>query len=259
MYSQKYLKSCAEKIARKLITKKKNNYFKTPYKHLIIDNVLDKKFANYCMNCFPSLNKKKLWEKTNTKSIEIKYRSNWNSEFDIPDGIVNLVRILNSSIFLNALSKRFSIAKLMPDPYYTGGGLNVTKKNGLLDVHIDGNYHDASGLNRRLNVLIYFNPGWKKNWGGEFGVYSNNGKTCLKKIEPLFNRLVVFDTHDYSFHGLPNPINFPKKKPRKSLLLYYYTKEMRPKNLRKITKPHSALWVKKKLLDKKGNILRNYY
>ena len=50
----------------------------------------------------------------------------------------------------------------MPDPYFTGGGLNITERGGLLDVHVDGNYHDASGLNRRLNILIYFNPGWKK-------------------------------------------------------------------------------------------------
>jgi Rps23 Pro-64 3,4-dihydroxylase Tpa1-like proline 4-hydroxylase len=95
--------------------------------------------------------------------------------------IVSLVRILNSSIFLKALSKVFSIPKIMPDPYFTGGGLNVTEKGGLLDVHVDGNYHDASGLNRRLNILLYFNPGWKKSWGGEFGIYSDGGKRCVKK------------------------------------------------------------------------------
>ena len=96
--------------------------------------------------------------------------------------MASLVRILNSSIFLKALSKVFSIPKIMPDPYFTGGGLNITERGGLLDVHVDGNYHDASGLNRRLNILIYFNPGWKKSWGGEFGIYSNNGKKCLKKL-----------------------------------------------------------------------------
>ena len=102
------------------------------------------------MRDFPSIKKEKFWEKSNIKSIEIKYRSNWNSEFDIPEYMACLVRILNSSIFLKALSKVFSIPKLMPDPYFTGGGLNVTEKGGLLDVHVDGNYHDASGLNRRL-------------------------------------------------------------------------------------------------------------
>ena len=146
----------------------------------------------------------------------------------------------------------------MPDPYFTGGGLNVTEKGGLLDVHVDGNYHDASSLNRRVNVIVYFNKGYKKSWGGEFGIYSNNGKKCLKKVEPIFNRLIAFDTHDYSFHGLPNPLNFPKKKTRKSLILYYYTQAKRPKNQTKVSKPHSALWLKKNLLDKNGNVVRKY-
>ncbi len=259
MSNQRILKINANKIANKILkTKKNKNFFNKPFKHLIVDDFLDNKFAKKCLNDFPNLKQKKQWEKSNIKSIEIKYRSNWDSEFDIPDNMVNLVRILNSSIFLKALSKSFSIPKLIPDPYFTGGGLNLTERGGLLDVHVDGNYHDATGLNRRLNILIYFNPNWKESWGGEFGIYSNNGKRCVKKIEPIFNRLVAFDTHDYSYHGLPKPINFPKKSPRKSLILYYYTKDKRPKSHVKVSKPHSALWRKKNFLDKKGKVVRNY-
>ncbi|MDC0914959.1 2OG-Fe(II) oxygenase [Candidatus Pelagibacter sp.] len=259
MKNQKYLKTCATNIASKLLkTRKNKKFFSKPFKHLFIDNLIEENFAKQCMRDFPNIKKKKLWEKSDIKSIEIKYRSVWESEFDIPENIVDLVRILNSSIVLKALSKIFSIPKLMSDPYFSGGGLNVTEKGGLLDVHVDGNYHDASGLNRRLNILLYFNPGWKKSWGGEFGIYSNDGKKCVKKIEPLFNRLIAFDTHDYSYHGLPNPINFPKSKSRKSLILYYYTREKRPKNQIKVSRPHSALWLKKNFLDKKGKVVRRY-
>ena len=79
-----------------------------------------------------------------------KSRSNWTSEFDIPEKIIDVIRILNSSLILKAMSELFSIPKLMPDPYFSGGGLNVSQTNGLLDVHVDGNYHDASSLNRQL-------------------------------------------------------------------------------------------------------------
>jgi len=61
---------------------------------------------------------------------------------------------MNSSYFLQAMGERFGIPKVLPDPNFTGGGLNATKPGGLLDVHVDGNYHDAAGLNRRLNALI---------------------------------------------------------------------------------------------------------
>ena len=88
---------------------------------------------------------------------------------------------MNSGPFLKALSESLEIPKLIPDPYFTGGGLNVTVSGGLLDVHIDGNYHDATGLHRRVNAILYLNPGWKKNWGGEFGLYDNKGNKLIKK------------------------------------------------------------------------------
>lgn len=235
-----------------------NNFSTSPFKHYFIDNFFPEDFANQCLNYFPDTKDLNQWETKNDKDIEIKMRSNWKSEFDIPDVIIDAIRILNSSLFMLEVSKIFDIHKIIPDPYYTGGGLNVTKKGGLLDVHVDGNYHDATGLDRRLNAILYLNKNWKKNWGGEFGLYDKEGKKCLKKIDPIFNRLVIFDTHDFSYHGLPDPVNFPDDSPRKSIILYYYTKEKRPTNQILSSKPHSALWVKKDKKDKKGNIEREF-
>ncbi|WP_341791064.1 2OG-Fe(II) oxygenase [Rickettsia endosymbiont of Gonocerus acuteangulatus] len=59
--------------------------------------------------------------------------------------------------------------------------------SGILDVHVDGNYHDATGLSRRMNVILYLNPNWQKGWSGEFGIYNENGDKYLKRVEPLFN------------------------------------------------------------------------
>lgn len=259
MYTQNNLKTYSRLAAEKIKKSKINiNFFKKPYKHLIIDNFFEEKLAKECLNNFPKINDPE-WEFYNDKDIEIKYRSKWSSEFDIPDGIINVIRIMNGADFLIAISEIFNIKKLIPDPYFTGGGLNMTKKGGLLDIHVDGNYHDATGLNRRLNALLYLNPSWQKQWGGEFGIYDEKGLNCLKKIEPIYNRLVVFDTHDKSWHGLPNPINFPANNPRRSIVLYYYTKESRPTNQVKIQKPHSALWKKKNFRDKKGKKTRSFF
>ncbi len=258
MKNQYFLKKQSLNLAKKIVSSKKSKFFSTkPFKHLYIDEALSNILLNDCLKHFPSESSNN-WIKTNDKDVEIKYRSNWQSEFDIPNGIIDVVRILNSSLILKAISETFNIKKLMPDPYFTGGGLNLTKKNGKLDVHVDGNYHDASGLNRRINVILFLNKKWKKDWLGEFGLYDKTGKKCEKKIEPLFNRLLIFDTHDFSYHGLPEPVNFPKKYPRRSIILYYYTKESRPKNKTKFTKPHSALWVSKNYKDKRGKSTRKF-
>jgi hypothetical protein len=258
MFSQKQLKIYSKLSSQKIKNSKINiNYFTKPYKHLVIDDFFENEIVDLCLKNFPDVSDP-VWDFSNCKDIEVKYRSTWSSEFDIPEGIIDVIRILNGADFLKSISDLFKIKKLIPDPYFTGGGLNVTKKGGLLDVHVDGNYHDATGLNRRLNALLYLNPGWQTEWGGEFGIYDENGVNCLKKIEPLFNRLVVFDTHDKSWHGLPDPVNFPEETPRKSILLYYYTKEPRPSDQIKVQQPHSALWKKKGFKDKMGKKIRDY-
>lgn len=259
IYTQAELKGLANICAQKIINAEVGvNYFEQPCKHLVIDNVFDERLANFCIDHFPSLDDP-TWEHANDADIEVKYSTTWKSEFDIANGIIDAVRILYSSLFLEAMGSKFSIKKIIPDPYFTGGGLNVTKRGGLLDVHVDGNYHDVTGLNRRLNVLVYLNRIWQPEWGGEFGIYDAVGETCLKKVALLFNRLVIFDSHDKSFHGLPAPLEFPEGETRKSILLYYYTKEARPDSQVSVTNPNSALWKKRNLLDKLGNKTRNYY
>lgn len=245
---------CAEKVATAV---NEVSFFNEPFKHVVIDNFLPNDLIKVVIDSFPNIDSSE-WEKTNDPDIEVKLRTMWKSEFDIPDGIVDVVRIMNSSLFLNAMSKLFGIDKIMPDPYFSGGGLNVTVSGGLLDVHVDGNYHDASGLNRRLNAILYLNPGWQDGWGGEFGLYDSTGDNLIKKVAPICNRLVIFDTNDYSYHGLPDPLNFPNDEVRKSIILYYYTKESRPTSQIAVEEPHSALWKKRGMMDKKGNKTRDF-
>jgi hypothetical protein len=257
-FSQSELKAMATACAAKIVEARTGEeYFDEPYRHIVIDNFFDKRLADLCLAKFPTLDEP-CWEHANDKDIEVKFRTTWASEFDIPEGIVDAVRVLNSSLFLNAMAKRIGIQKIVPDPYFSGGGLNITTRGGLLDVHVDGNYHDATGLHRRLNAIVYLNPDWQPSWGGEFGVYDKTGEVCVKKVPPTFNRLVVFDSHDFSFHGLPDPVTFPPGEPRRSIILYYYTKESRPSEHVAVTDPHSALWKKRDLHDKRGQKTRMF-
>jgi len=245
---------CAARIAGAVTGE---GYSETPYKHLVVDDFFSAELATDCLAHFPSADNP-CWERADDADIEVKLRTTWRSEFDIPDGLLDAVRLLNSSPILRAMGDRLDIPKLIPDPYFSGGGLNVTLPGGLLDVHVDGNYHDATGLNRRINAIVYLNPDWQPGWGGEFGLYDAQGRTCIKRVAPLFNRLVVFDSHDFSFHGLPEPLNFPPGQQRRSIILYYYTQAPRPAHQVAVSAPHSALWVKRQLNDKRGNQTRAF-
>lgn len=258
IFTQQQLKviaeACAERIANAVA---ESEYFDAPYKHIIIDNFFDAELAEQCLKNFPKPSDP-CWEHANDADIEVKLRTTWKSEFEIPETLVDAVRILNSAPVLKTMGARLGIPKLIPDPYFTGGGLNVTMPGGLLDVHVDGNYHDATGLNRRINAIVYLNPNWQLEWGGEFGIYNRNGEVCVKKVAPIFNRLLIFDSHDFSFHGLPEPLASPPGIARKSIILYYYTLASRPGQHVAVNDPHSALWKKRKLLDKRGQKTRDF-
>ena len=97
MISQNKLKKYALSSIDKINNSKLNqNYFIKPFKHLVIDNFFPVSIANDSLSNFPNSNSKS-WIHSNDSDIEIKQRSGWVSEFDIPDGIINAIRILNSS------------------------------------------------------------------------------------------------------------------------------------------------------------------
>jgi len=130
-FSQKQLRDMAIRCSEKIRNAKSGmEYFEAPYKHLVIDDFFDSELADICLQSFPELSDEG-WEHANDTDIEIKYRTTWESEFDIPEGIIDAVRIMNSSYFLRAMGGKFEISKVMSDPYFTGGGLNATKLGGF--------------------------------------------------------------------------------------------------------------------------------
>jgi Rps23 Pro-64 3,4-dihydroxylase Tpa1-like proline 4-hydroxylase len=73
---------------------------------------------------------------------------------------------LNSPDFIKFLEELTGHPKLFRDPTLTGGGIHRIKKNGKLSVHVDYNEHPHSGKKRILNLLIYLNEYWQKEWEG---------------------------------------------------------------------------------------------
>lgn len=225
-----------------------------PFSHLVVDSALPSEaiaeiHQTVCHR--PS----GAWEKS-SDAVEVKWRSNWQSEYDIPEPAREVVRFFNSGMFLRELSRLTGIPKLIADPYYSGGGFNLSRKGGFLDVHVDGNWHDAMAVHRRLNLILYLNQGWQQKWGGALGFYDETGEKLVKSIDPVGNRLVIFETHDKSFHGHPEPIDCPEHENRTSIILYYYTSAPRPAEQVTVDEPHSALWKKTGWLDKRGRKTR---
>jgi hypothetical protein len=137
----------------------------------------------------------------------------------------HLLAELNSAPFIDFLERLTGISGLVPDPHFAGGGLHQIERGGHLKIHADFNRHPQTGLERRLNVLIYLNRNWKDEYGGAFELWSRDMSRCEERVLPYFNRCVVFSTTSTSFHGHPEPLNCPEGETRKSMALYYYSKD----------------------------------
>ena len=45
-------------------------------------------------------------------------------------------------------------------------------------MHADFSHHDFLGLERRLNLLLYFNEEWRPEYGGHLGLYNKRLELC---------------------------------------------------------------------------------
>ncbi len=134
-----------------------------------------------------------------------------------------LLQEFNSAEFLQFLEWLTGIDGLISDPYYEGGGIHQIKKGGFLKVHTDFNHHKKLKLDRRVNLLLYLSHDWQESYGGHLELWDSEMRNCEKRVLPVANRIVVFSTTDFSFHGHPEPLTCPDDRSRKSLALYYYT------------------------------------
>ena len=219
--------------------KKKEEYLNAdPFPNIVFDDFFNNDFLKTVVENFPNLEKINSSEKYINKN-EVKFANNDYKNF--PNSIKLLFDFMNSNIFLKFLQKITSIEeKLVVDEELNGGGLHQIKAGGMLKIHTDFNRHPTLALDRRVNILIYLNINWDQTYGGDLELWDKKMKFCGKKILPIFNRMVIFSTNDFSNHGHPEPIKCPDDISRKSIALYYFSKgrpasELDSKNIKNKT------------------------
>ena len=186
-------------------------------KYLIVDKVLTSEQANYIHRNLPhageKMRKTKFFLKSKKKtSIKL-------DDFD--ESIKNLFIVFQSKEFLRIISRITGIKKLESDSTLYAGGLTMMQKGYYLKPHIDNSHNFERTKYRRLNLLFYLNPNWKKEYGGNLNLW-NSKVSNSREIISNFNRLVIMETNKKSWHSVTEvkgPI------PRFCLSTYLYTQE----------------------------------
>ena len=220
-----------------------------PFPHIIIDAFLEEKIAKEALGAFPRVHKQG-W------IHYVHYNENkhgLNKAQLLAEEFKLLIEELNSKTFLSFLENLTGIKNLLADSELEGGGLHQTLSQGFLNVHADFTVHPHKKMwRRRVNVLIYLNEDWQEKDGGYLELWPKDMRVCVQKILPIFNRCVIFNTDEHSYHGV-SKVSCEAGNTRKSIALYYFTEEKKKPHLiatnYRARPGDNAFWI---WLDKKA-------
>jgi hypothetical protein len=209
-----------------------------PFPSIYFDNFFNVEMLDSVLAEFPDLKAKPMLEYDEPGQI----KKATQGEYRFGDATKAFAHFLNSQPFLEFLTHLTGIKTILPDPYFEGGGFHQILPGGYLKIHADFNKQRWSKLDRRLNVLVYLNKDWEEEWGGHFELWAKDMQSCKKKLLPVFNRMAIFSTTTYSYHGHPDPLKCPADRSRKSFALYYYTNGRPEEEITQGLEDHSTIF-----------------
>jgi Rps23 Pro-64 3,4-dihydroxylase Tpa1-like proline 4-hydroxylase len=236
LLSQDVIRNSAE-LAERFATR-------NPFRHLVIDNFLSADFANRLLADFPDFSR----GNARNESGELGNKSTVERIRELSPSFLDLDELIKSRSFLDLVGKLTGIKGLLYDPWYFGGGTHENREGQDLDPHVDFNRHPMENWHRRLNLIVYLNHEWDDNWGGSLELHSDprSSDNRIQLVTPLFNRAVIFETTETSWHGFSR-ISLPqdrKNLSRRSIALYFYTID-RPAE--ELADTHSTIYVDRPL------------
>ena len=122
-----------------------------------------------------------------------------------------------------------------------GGGVHRFFRGGKLDLHLDYSQHPYTGQERRMNLIVFFSENWDSAWGGATELWNADCTKPCMTINPGFNKALLFETTNISWHGVPKPVCCPETVTRDSIACYFVSKpteNMDPLRQKALFVPH---------------------
>jgi hypothetical protein len=193
-----------------------------PYPHLVFDALLKPEVARALEAAFPTA-LDGFWTHYNHYNSK---KAGLTKLDALPPLFQRVVHELNDARFTSLLSRITGFPDLLSDDLLEGGGLHMTEHGGFLNLHADfTNHHYHHDWQRRCNLILFLNSDWREEWGGALELWERDLSACRVKVPVRHNSAILFETAADTFHGYPDRLTNPEGTSRKSLALYYYTKE----------------------------------
>ncbi|QEO18639.1 2OG-Fe(II) oxygenase [Acetobacter vaccinii] len=192
-----------------------------PFHHCVVDNFFKEDVASQLSDEFIEYESEK-WFFYSNPLEDKKALNDWNV---FPQKTYAAFSYLNSRPFIDVLQKYVGV-DLFADNGLHGGGWHIHGRGGNLNPHLDYSIHPKLLLQRKVNIIIYLSQDLKEADGGHLGLWNSNSEgtkptTLEKEISPKFNRAVIFDTTQNSWHGMSRTLSETCNVFRKSMAIYY--------------------------------------
>ncbi|RVU03271.1 2OG-Fe(II) oxygenase [Novosphingobium umbonatum] len=192
-----------------------------PFDHCVIDGFFEQDFAKLLESEMPDYDHDDWYVYRN--SIENKKTQNSWEKF--PSATYRAFAELQSAAVTDRLARLIG-APIYVDHGLHGGGWHIHGVGGNLNPHFDYSIHPKLKLERVLNIIVYISSALDPKHGGALGLWShdeekNLPKDLVREVDPVFNRAVLFNTTQNSWHGMSSPLTVEEGIYRKSLAIYY--------------------------------------
>ena len=196
--------------------------FTQPFRIGVVDNFLTEGFARELAASWPSQDDS-AWHSGHTNvrgkknPLEQGMRGISNTD-SMPINIAKIVKSFHTNEFCAWVERLTGLTGLLPDRSMRWTGMREMLPGSFQLIHSDARVSPESGLRKEVTVLFYLQMDYRaeKN-SGDLEIWDDQMDECRLSIAPHFNRCVMFENSDTSFHGVPS-VDFNRRALTFSLL-----------------------------------------
>ena len=180
-----------------------------------------------CDDLLPADVAMEIWEKfPNTdklsKNKSLRESKHVGSNVDDFDPLMkSIIYAFQSQRVVRLIEEIVNCSDLIPDKSLYAAGLSSMSKGNFLLPHLDNAMNHDRTLWRHFNLLYYVSPGREEEDGGNFELWPNGPGLERLTINAKFNRLVLMNCNDDSWHSV-SPVKSDLI--RACLSSYYFSK-----------------------------------
>ena len=184
--------------------------FEEPFRHWIIDNAFPYSLIEAALVEWPDESWQHWHKYDSADAIKFGTRD--------PQRLPEACRELYHRLCCLDVTEMLGVLGVFPDFAGYGAGMHWIPQGGHLSVHRDASVHPITGWKRRLSVCLYLDDQYE---GGTLDLFEADGKTLKVAIRTRPNRLVIFESGEDSYHGVPTGVTEPGG--RKSIAAFFWS------------------------------------